>query len=456
MATLPPHLEPESFIGRPLKELPTPALILSKPVMERNAEVVLEDVEKMGLGLRVHVKTLKSAEATKIATGNGKHKTVVASTLAEIRGLVPLAREGIVEEVAYGMPLPPSALEEVGRLSQFVKIVLFVDHVEHIEVLERYCKGSEDGGAKKQKWNVFIKVDAGYGRAGVPVSVSNAARNHSKRFEEVVRRVLKSEVVQVCGLYTHSGHTYGAKSQAYGGIDEEESVQDIMKDEVNTLLKAAELLPEDGQFILSFGATPQAHVVRALMNELGEKGRLRRGLRLELHAGNFIAKDLQQVSTGCCCLEDQALRLLVEVCSVYPERNEVLVNGGRLALTSEISPGFPGFGLAAGASPAPGAKCREKTRAEGEKGRDSAGKWYVRKVSQEHGIMCPCPPPLSDNGAHGDGERAKVEAEESWSVGDKTLLYVSHACITAAAHPWYYVVDKHDVVREVWRPWRGW
>jgi hypothetical protein len=31
--------------------------------------------------------------------GEGKHRAVVASTLAEIRGVLPLAREGILDEV---------------------------------------------------------------------------------------------------------------------------------------------------------------------------------------------------------------------------------------------------------------------------------------------------------------------------------------------------------------------
>jgi D-serine deaminase-like pyridoxal phosphate-dependent protein len=50
------------------------------------------------------------------------------------------------------------------------------------------------------------------------------------------------------------------------------------------------------------------------------------------------------------------------------------------------------------------------------------------------------------------GERV----ENAFKVGDKVLLYVQHACITAAQHFVYYVVDGQDVVRETWVPWKGW
>lgn len=48
-----------SYIGRPVSELPTPALVLSKPVLERNAQILLEDVKRLGIKFRPHVKTLK-------------------------------------------------------------------------------------------------------------------------------------------------------------------------------------------------------------------------------------------------------------------------------------------------------------------------------------------------------------------------------------------------------------
>lgn len=48
-----------SFIGRPASDLPTPSLVLSKPVLERNIHRLQQDVQELGLSFRPHVKTLK-------------------------------------------------------------------------------------------------------------------------------------------------------------------------------------------------------------------------------------------------------------------------------------------------------------------------------------------------------------------------------------------------------------
>jgi D-serine deaminase-like pyridoxal phosphate-dependent protein len=48
-----------SYIGRQVSELPTPSLIISKPVLERNTKALLDDVKRLGIAFRPHVKTLK-------------------------------------------------------------------------------------------------------------------------------------------------------------------------------------------------------------------------------------------------------------------------------------------------------------------------------------------------------------------------------------------------------------
>lgn len=64
-------------------------------------------------------------------------------------------------------------------------------------------------------------------------------------------------------------------------------------------------------------------------------------------------------------------------------------------------------------------------------------------MAQEHGIL----------GLNGQKDGKVVD---SFRVGDKVYLFCQHACITAAAHFVYYVVDEQDVVRETWVPWKGW
>ncbi len=91
----------QSFIGQPVVNLPTPALVVSRPVVERNITQLHDDVAATGLEFRPHVKTLKSLEVTRLMLG-GKYRKIVASTLAEIRGVLPLVEEGLLEEVSRG------------------------------------------------------------------------------------------------------------------------------------------------------------------------------------------------------------------------------------------------------------------------------------------------------------------------------------------------------------------
>lgn len=138
------------------------------------------------------------------------------------------------------------------------------------------------------------------------------------------------------------------------------------------------------------------------------------------YVGNYPANDLQQVHTGLVTESQQAVRVLAEVCSVYPERNEALINAGTVALSKETSD-TPGYG-----------RVSDKPQ------------WGVVRVAQEHGIL----------GFTGTGNGEKVA--DVFKVGQKVLLYIQHACITAAAHHVYYVVDEGDVVKETWVPWKGW
>ncbi|KAJ5977902.1 hypothetical protein N7501_001244 [Penicillium viridicatum] len=47
------------FSKTPRFLLPIPALILSKPELERNTQLLLEDVKRLGIEFRPHVETLK-------------------------------------------------------------------------------------------------------------------------------------------------------------------------------------------------------------------------------------------------------------------------------------------------------------------------------------------------------------------------------------------------------------
>ncbi|KAL9568527.1 hypothetical protein ACKAV7_007329 [Fusarium commune] len=377
----------KDYIGKHVSELPTPSLVVNLPVLKTNVETLHRDVEKLGIGFRPHVKTLKSLEVTRLMMADGKYRGIIASTIPEIQGALPLVKEGILEECLYGLPVYPGILPRLIELRKSLRIMLMVDNEQQVEFLE-------ESASSKQPWDVFIKLDVGSRRAGV--EANSAALNR------LVERAQKSSAISIYGFYCHAGHSYGGRSR-----DEAEKTLNI---EVSSVLAAAKLLPSDRQLVISVGSTPTAHVVESLKASMPEN------IKLELHAGNFPCNDLQQVSTGLVTETQQSVSVAAEVCSVYPERNEALVNAGVIALSREAS-AFSGFGRVVG-SPA----------------------WGVVRLSQEHGIL-------------GTSEGRKVD--EDFKVGQKVQLWCNHACIAAAAFYVYYVVDGQGIVRDTWIPWKG-
>lgn len=52
----------KSFIGLKASDLPTPSLVLSKPVLQSNIQKLLDDVKELDIAFRPHVKTLKVSQ----------------------------------------------------------------------------------------------------------------------------------------------------------------------------------------------------------------------------------------------------------------------------------------------------------------------------------------------------------------------------------------------------------
>lgn len=67
--------------------------------------------------------------------------------------------------------------------------------------------------------------------------------------------------------------------------------------------------------------------------------------------------------------------------------------------------------------------------------------WHLNRTSQEHGIL--------------GKEEGKEQAGEP-EIEQYVTIVPQHACLTAAQHPWYLIVDGSDVVEDVWVPCRGW
>lgn len=420
--------EAKAYIGKPISALPVPSFIIDKSIIDSNAGLMkdklntIEQALGKPLAFRPHIKTLKTVEVTRAALA-GISKRVVASTLAEIRGVRELVESGEVNDILYGVPIGASKVAEIAHLQKEYdalsrkgngsgcSLSVFVDHPDQLTYL------SADA-----TWNIFVKTDSHDNRAGVPID--------SEEFTQILTTIKATPRFSLLGFYVHAGTSYGSESldQARTHVERELITLSTARDKARSFFGEQGL----GGLTLSFGATPTAHAVSQpdVASYLLDTSGANQADQFELHAGNFVALDLQQVSTSLCETSQIAGYVQSEIISRYPHRGphpdrggEYLINAGVLALTRE--PGRLG-GLA---------------HAKGHEG------WKVTRVSQEHGI-------LAYEGNGHEGVETKVEGP--WKIGDRVLLYPQHMCISSAMHLLYFIVDGGETVVDVWQPWKGW
>lgn len=385
-----------------IDDISVPALLVDRHILKKNADNMLNNVKALSdefqgrIKFRAHVKTLKCTQVTRLQMGAGNSQwknltgRVVCSTLEEVRQCRVLAEEGLITDLIYGVPPGPSKRKELEDLQrQFrrlgdARLHLLVDNPDQLWA-ER----------DPELTTFFVKIDANDHRAGTTTA--------QEEFHQLVSQPgLK-------GFYAHAGNSYSAKTSTEAEVH--------LQRELRAVHEASKATLDPDNLILSVGATPTAHVSGpSLSKETRELIGAMRG-EIEIHAGNFVCLDLQQVSTSLAPVECIASTVLSEVVSYYPDRNEYLISSGVLALAREPAGSkFPGIAHI--------------------KGNDE---WYVSRVSQEHGILSPL----------------KEGTKKSFRVGDKIELYPQHACITSSLFSKYYVVEGGLVVDE-WIPWRGW
>jgi len=262
----------------------------------------------------------------------------------------------------------------------------------------------------------MIEAAALYRRAGVVPG--------SPGFEILLKAILASPAISLHGFYSHAGNSYGST-----GLSQASS---FLSSEVETTNEAAKLAlalisswpgwkgDRRPKLVLSVGATPTAHSASA--ETRAQLGSLLYGT-LELHAGNYPMLDLQQLNTQLVDPESISHKVIATVVSYYPGRgadgtDEALCDAGVIAMSKETGP-REGYGEVIGKP------------------------WRLGRISQEHGVLT----------------YSRDSPREELEVGSTVEIIGQHACLTAAAYPWYYITDSStgdDVVVDIWVPWKGW
>ena len=345
------------------------------------------------------------------------------------------------------------------RLSQLGKklgpgsISVMIDHPGQLSSLRTFKNIAGFGVS------IYVKVDTGYHRAGLSVD-STMLKN---LLQDIFQKVEPVGIGELCGFYSHAGHSYGGDSQM--------AAMELLEHEIKGLEHAGELANDiakqfgdvrgERKYILSVGATPTATSVENLLDDSygtrpwktqEQMSRLKTSITnakvkyaVEIHAGVYPILDMQQLATKAspsaigmqdATFSDVALSILAEVASVYPHRTvpEALIAAGSLALGREPCKSYDGWGVVSAWNSSSG------THAE-------RSAWEVGRISQEHGILKRSSP----SSGHDDLQ-----------MGQKVRIWPNHACVAGAGFGWYLVVDsslppcRHNEIIDVWVRWRGW
>ncbi len=280
--------------------LRTPALILDLDVLENNLRVMQERADALGVRLRPHVKTHKCVEIAELQRSRGT-SGITVSTLAEAR----VFAEAGFADILWAFPLNLSRIDEAAALSRRVELGVTVDSLTAVEALE----------AAGTAFSVWLEIDCGYGRSGVPYD--------SGRVVEIARQISRAGRLALGGCLTHAGHTYGADSPAAVAALAEEERRAMV--EVARALRAAELEPG----VLSLGSTPGMSRVETL-----------EGID-EVRPGNYALHDYTQTRLGSCAVGDCAVTVLATVVSAREGVGGAIADCGALALSKDPGPDDP-------------------------------------------------------------------------------------------------------------------
>ncbi len=373
-------------------DLETPALLLDRHRLNANLARMHDKASAHGVALRPHMKTAKSADIARLATV-GQPGGITVSTLKEAAYFIA---HGFAD-ITYAVGIAVGKLDRVAALQQDgARVTVLTDNVD---VARGIAARAEATGAR---FDVLIEVDTGDHRAGVAPD--------SSTLMEIAAILDRAAGIDLRGVLTHAGHSYDCRSiEDLAAVAEAERAGAVL---------AAERLRAAGMAcpVVSVGSTPTAVHARDLSGVS------------EIRPGVYMFNDVFQASIGACTLADVAVSVLATVTGHHPERGEILIDAGGLALSKDRStaagPHDVGYGWVIGPD---GTALPEL---------------QVVRVSQEHGVVAAAP-----------GAGALPLA--ALPPGTHIRVLPNHACMTAAAYDCYHVVEGGEVVA-TWPRINGW
>ncbi len=375
-----------------ISELPTPCLILDHDKLNSNITMMNARMRGHGVLLRPHVKTAKSLDVARLIN-NGDTGPITVSTLKEAEYFF----SGGFDDILYAVSIVPARLERVKTLmEQGCRLKLILDNIDIAGQL------GIAGDAMNTQFEVLIEIDCDGHRAGL--------KPEDPQVLELATLLANQPGTVFKGFMTHAGGSYDCQTP--------EQIKQHAAREAKAIVDCAGIVRQAGLScdITSVGSTPTATFADDLSGVS------------EVRAGVYVFQDLFQVGLGVCGLQDIALTVLTTVLSHKPEQNRLIIDAGGLALSKDHSTASQSL------------DCHYGLVCDAASGELIEG-LQVQAVNQEHGLVS------STNGAM-DFSR--------FPIGSQLRVLPNHACMTAAAHDRYYLLDTDGLLNDCWLRCNGW
>ncbi len=146
-----------SAIGRPRRELVTPALILDLDVAQRNIQFMATRIASMKAELRPHIKVQKSPELAILQVEAG----AIGVCTATVWEAIVMSRAGIEDVLIANQVGGKEKIKALAEAAKNARLSVAADDLRNVQDL------SDAACAAGSELGVLIEVDVGMGRGGV-------------------------------------------------------------------------------------------------------------------------------------------------------------------------------------------------------------------------------------------------------------------------------------------------
>jgi len=326
-------VRPEFTAGSAWSALPvaTPGLVLDLDIFDRNLDEMAAIAAAAQVELWPHAKTHRMAQAGQHEMAHGASGLCIAK-LGEAEAF---AAAGIGRLFVANPIVGDDKAERALALHRRIELTLATDTLAAAANIGRVF------AAAGEHARMMLAIDLGMGREGVRPEDAAA----------VGSAIHALPGIELVGIYTHEGTTYGAVDAAdlrRRAVAAGEAMVAVAR----SIRAAGVPLP-----IVSMGASASARAVALVPGVT------------HIRPGIFAFNDVGQIALGNASLATTAIRVIATVTS-HPEPNRACIDAGSKSLSSDLVPAaahrdeFPGHGLIVNA---PG--------------------WVIAHMSEEHGWL---------------------------------------------------------------------